>query len=82
MMSGLLDKANETAKDIENSDKVEKSSAEESESTVFIPFETTSQSGMNTNQLLFQLGAVFLFILSMIIVFFIDTVVILSLIHI
>jgi len=38
--------------------------------------ETTSQSGMNTNQLLFQLGAVFLFILSMIIVFFIDTVVI------
>ena len=76
MMSGLLDKANETAKDIEDSDKAEKSTAEESESTVFIPFETTSQSGMNTNQLLFQLGAVFLFILSMIIVFFIDTVVI------
>ena len=75
-MSGLLDKANETAKDIEESEKVEKSTTEESESTVFIPFETTSKGGMNTNQLLFQLGAVFLFILSMIIVFFIDTVVI------
>ena len=61
-MSGLLDKANETAKDIENSDKVEKSSAEESESTVSILFETTNEGGMNTNQLLFQLGAVFLFL--------------------
>ena len=75
-MSGLLDKANETAKDIEASVKAEKSTTEESESTEFIPFETTSKGGMNTNQLLFQLGAVFLFILSMIIVFFIDTVVI------
>ena len=66
-MSGLLDKANETAKAAEIEEKVEESvPALEPE---------LSGNGLNVNRLKFQIGSVIGFVITMILVFFVDTLV-------
>jgi hypothetical protein len=66
-MSGLLDKANETAKAAEKEEKVE-------ESSVVIEPEL-SDNGLNVTRLKFQIGSVIGFVITMILVFFVDSLV-------
>ncbi len=72
-MSGLLDKANETAKEAEASDV--RAEIKDQSDAILTEVTVSDGSGINATQLKFQLGAVFGFLLTMIIVFFIDTIV-------
>ena len=75
-MSGLLDKANETAKAAEKDEKVEpKIEVEVSDSKLDATILDTSDSGLDIKKLKFQLGSLFGFIITMILVFFVDTLV-------
>ena len=68
-MSGLLDKANKTAADTTEEPK------ESSEAVLTDVTPVASGNGLNMNQLKFQIGAVFGFLVTMILVFFIDNIV-------
>jgi hypothetical protein len=68
-MSGLLDKANKTAADTTDEPK------ESSEAVLTDVTPVASGSGLNMGQLKFQITAVFGFLITMILVFFIDNVV-------
>ena len=68
-MSGLLDKANKTAAETTEEPK-ESSEAILAEASSF-----DSGNGLNMAQLKFQIGAAFGFLVTMILVFFIDTIV-------
>ena len=68
-MSGLLDKANKTAADTTEEPK------ESSEAVLTDVTPVASGNGLNMNQLKFQIGAVFGFLITMILVFFIDNIV-------
>ncbi|RJV01721.1 MAG: hypothetical protein DWC06_02135 [Candidatus Poseidoniales archaeon] len=72
-MSGLLDKANETAKESETSEI--RAEIKDQSDAILTEATVSDGSGINATQLKFQLGAVFGFLLTMIIVFFIDTIV-------
>lgn len=72
-MSGLLDKANETAKESETSEI--RAEIKDQSDAILTEVTVSDGSGINATQLKFQLGAVFGFLLTMIIVFFIDTIV-------
>ena len=75
-MSGLLDKANETAKAAEKEEKVEpKIEVEVSDSKLDATILDISDSGLDIKKLKFQLGSLFGFIITMILVFFVDTLV-------
>ena len=68
-MSGLLDKANKTAAETTEEPK------ESSEAVLTDVTPVVSGNGLNMNQLKFQIGAAFGFLVTMILVFFIDTIV-------
>ena len=68
-MSGLLDKANKTAAETTEEPK------ESSEAVLTDVTPVASGNGLDMNQLKFQIGAVFGFLVTMILVFFIDNVV-------
>ncbi|MBB69889.1 MAG: hypothetical protein CMB28_02140 [Euryarchaeota archaeon] len=68
-MSGLLDKANKTAADTTEEPK------ESSEAVLTDVTPVASGNGLNMDQLKFQIGAVFGFLITMILVFFIDNIV-------
>ena len=68
-MSGLLDKANKTAAETTEEPK------ENSEAVLTDVTPVASGNGLNMNQLKFQIGAVFGFLVTMILVFFIDNIV-------
>lgn len=74
-MSGLLDKANETAKSTEKEKEVE---AQNEQATSIIADDAVlefSDNGLDLNKLKFQLGAIAGFIITMILVFFVDSLV-------
>ena len=78
-MSGLLDKANETAK--ANADTKENDTSEDDD--IFVPLMEKSDSatfsnGLDTSKLKFQLSSVIGFLLVMILVFFVDNTVLFS----
>ena len=68
-MSGLLDKANKTAAETTEEPK------ESSEAVLTDVTPVASGNGLNMGQLKFQIGAAFGFLVTMILVFFIDTIV-------
>jgi hypothetical protein len=68
-MSGLLDKANKTAAETTEEPK------ESSEAVLTDVTPVVSGNGLNMSQLKFQIGAAFGFLVTMILVFFIDTIV-------
>ncbi|MCH2435994.1 MAG: hypothetical protein MK197_06880, partial [Candidatus Poseidoniaceae archaeon] len=68
-MSGLLDKANKTAADTTEEPK------ESSEAVLTDVTPVATGNGLNMDQLKFQIGAVFGFLVTMILVFFIDNIV-------
>ena len=68
-MSGLLDKANKTAAETTEAPK------EGSEAVLTDVTPVVSGNGLNMNQLKFQIGAAFGFLVTMILVFFIDNIV-------
>ena len=68
-MSGLLDKANKTAAETTEEPK------ESSEAVLTDVTPVATGNGLNMNQLKFQIGAVFGFLVTMILVFFIDNIV-------
>ncbi len=72
-MSGLLDKANKAAEDKEETEIVDAVVEVSTEGNVVS--ESYSGSGLNMDALKFQIGAVVGFIITMILVFFIDTIV-------
>ena len=72
-MSGLLDKANKAAEDKEETEVVDAVVEVSTEGNVVS--ESYSGSGLNMDALKFQIGAVVGFIITMILVFFIDTIV-------
>ncbi|MGB0201838.1 MAG: hypothetical protein ACPF9L_03590 [Candidatus Poseidoniaceae archaeon] len=72
-MSGLLDKANKAAEDKEEAEVVDAVVEVSAEGEVIA--EVSSGNGLNMDALKFQIGAVFGFIITMILVFFIDTIV-------
>ena len=72
-MSGLLDKANKAAEDKEETEVVDAVVEVSTEGKVVS--EPSSGSGLNMDALKFQIGAVVGFIITMILVFFIDTIV-------
>ena len=72
-MSGLLDKANKAAEDKEEAEVVDAVVEVSTEGEVIS--EPLSGNGLNMDALKFQIGAVFGFIITMILVFFIDTIV-------
>lgn len=72
-MSGLLDKANKAAEDKEEADVVDAVVEVSAEGEVIA--EPSLGNGLNMDALKFQIGAVFGFIVTMILVFFIDTIV-------
>ena len=73
LMSGLLDKANKAAEDKEEAEVVDAVVEVSTEGEVIA--EPSLGNGLNTDALKFQIGAVFGFIVTMILVFFIDTIV-------
>ena len=72
-MSGLLDKANKAAEDKEEAEVVDAVVEVSTDGEVIA--EPSSGNGLNMDALKFQIGAVFGFIVTMILVFFIDTIV-------
>ena len=72
-MSGLLDKANKAAEDKEEAEVVDAVVEVSTEGEVIS--EPLSGNGLNMDALKFQISAVFGFIITMILVFFIDTIV-------
>ena len=72
-MSGLLDKANKAAEDKEEAEVVDAVVEVSAEGEVIS--EPPFDNGLNMDALKFQIGAVVGFILTMILVFFIDTIV-------
>ena len=72
-MSGLLDKANKAADDKEEAEVVDAVVEVSAEGDVIA--ELSQGNGLNMDALKFQIGAVFGFIVTMILVFFIDTIV-------
>ena len=72
-MSGLLDKANKAAEDKEEAEVVDAVVEVSAEGEVIS--EPISDNGLNMEALKFQIGAVVGFIITMILVFFIDTIV-------
>ena len=72
-MSGLLDKANKAAEDKEEAEVVDAVVEVSTEGEVIA--EPSLGNGLNMDALKFQIGAVFGFIVTMILVFFIDTIV-------
>ncbi|MGB2237010.1 MAG: hypothetical protein ACPH4H_05360, partial [Candidatus Poseidoniaceae archaeon] len=72
-MSGLLDKANKATEDKEEGEVVDAVVEVSAEGEVIA--EPTSDNGLNMDALKFQIGAVVGFIVTMILVFFIDTIV-------
>ena len=72
-MSGLLDKANKAAEDKEETEVADAVVEVTTEGNVVS--ESYSGSGLNMDALKFQIGAVVGFIITMILVFFIDTIV-------
>ena len=72
-MSGLLDKANKAADNKEEAEVVDAVVEVSAEGEVIA--ETSSGNGLNMDALKFQIGAVVGFIVTMILVFFIDTIV-------
>ena len=73
-MSGLLDKANETAKAAQDEIKVESHVVEIDSEGILMDHSSSNDSGLNTTQLQFQLGAVSLFLVTMVTVLFMDTI--------
>ena len=72
-MSGLLDKANKAADDKEEAEVVD--AVVEVSAGFDVIAELSQGNGLNMDALKFQIGAVFGFIVTMILVFFIDTIV-------
>ena len=73
-MSGLLDKAKETVKASQDEIKVESHVVEIDSEGILMDHSSSNDSGLNTTQLQFQLGAVSLFLVTMVTVLFMDTI--------